>query len=370
MSNIKLTCAETPLYWPSSVPLESIEVCGSCGIKVTTPNPGSLKLLTRRQGNGVGDGVNVEEDFFLANADYRGQKYAIKEAIFHTPGLHIFPGQNAIYPAEYHIHMETLSQPHRSITLVIPASHLVPEEPISRAYFASMRQTPKATDTRPTLEQLLTTLDSSVIQYQAPDLRSRIYDTSGAAVCSEKNERQFLMVLKPASIRASDLERIPREGSLSIDPRDLPAPGAEPKVKAISYDRLRKAAVLAKPGLLYAKPVATKAGGPNLRLLDGTEIVDISGTPVTLKSLLESDKPEAVTAIQSPGSQAMGARIVMGLAMLVGFLFFDYLAAEYIWAGCIEASPALKGWSLYKWLFVLCIFLPVFFVSPEMLFIS
>ena len=56
--------------------------------------------------------------------------------------------------------------------------------------------------------------------------------------------------------------------------------------------------------------------------------------------------------------------------MLVGFLFFDYLAVEYIWAGCIEASPALKGWSIYKWLFVLFIFMPVFFVSPEMLFIS
>ena len=368
MSNIKLTCAETPLYWPSSVPLESIEVCGSCGIKVTTPNPGSLKLLTRRQGNGVGDGVNVEEDFFLANADYRGQKYAIKEAIFHTPGLHIFPGQNAIYPAEYHIHMETLSAPHRSITLVIPVSHLVPEEPISRAYFAAMRQAPKA-DPHPTLEKLLTTLDSSVIQYQAPDIRSRIYDTSGAAVCSEKNERQFLMILKPASIRASDLERIPREGSLSIDPRDLPAPGAEPKVKAISYDRLRKAAVLAKPGLLYTKPVSTGTS-TSLRLLNGNELIDVSGKPVTLSSLLESNKPETATVIQTPGGQTMGARIVMALAMLVGFLFFDYLAVEYIWAGCIEASPALKGWSIYKWLFVLFIFMPVFFVSPEMLFIS
>lgn len=264
--------------------------------------------------------------------------------------------------------METLSAPHRSITLVIPVSHLVPEEPISRAYFAAMRQAPKA-DPHPTLEKLLTTLDSSVIQYQAPDIRSRIYDTSGAAVCSEKNERQFLMVLKPASIRASDLERIPREGSLSIDPRDLPAPGAEPKVKAISYDRLRKAAVLARPGLLYAKPVSTGTS-TSLRLLNGNELIDVSGKPVTLSSLLESNKPETATVIQSPGGQTMGARIVMALAMLVGFLFFDYLAAEYIWAGCIEASPALKGWSIYKWLFVLFIFMPVFFVSPEMLFIS
>jgi hypothetical protein len=370
MSDIKLTCAETPLYWPSNVALESIEVCGSCGIKVTTPNPGTLKLMTRRQGSGVGDGVNVEEDFFLANADYRGQKYAIKEAIFHTPGLHIFPGQTAIYPAEYHIHMETLSSPHRYVTLAIPVSHLVSEDPVTRAYFAAMRQTPKATDTRPTLEKLLSVLESPILQYQGPDLRGRIYDTSGAPMCNEKGERQFLLLLKPASIRASDLERIPREGSLSIDPRDLPAPGAEPKVKAISFDRLRKTMMLAKPGLLYAKPVEKTADGPQLRLLDGTEIVDISGTPVTLKSLLGAESNTPPTVIQSPGSQTMGARIVMGLAMLAGFLFFDYLATEYVWPICIEASPALKGWSIYKWLFVLLIFLPVFFVSPEMLFIS
>jgi len=255
--------------------------------------------------------------------------------------------------------MDTLSEPKRSVTLVIPASHLVAEDPATKAYFAAIKEEPDATTVRPTLESLMAAVDSSVLQFQGPDLRGRVQDTSGCDTTG--HERQFLLVLKPAFIRASDLERIPREGSRSIDPRDLPAPGVEPKIKAISVDRLKKTMVLATPGILYAKSASVKKSGPELRLLDGTEIVDICGEQITLKSLLDGGNKPSVTSLPPANNDVFIMNVVfaiiMALGTFIGFLLADWICVNYVWTYfVIEGQQSLASWNIYKWIFVLLLF--------------
>ncbi|NCY21262.1 hypothetical protein EBX31_04800 [bacterium] len=275
--------------------LDDLVTCSTCEIRVSAPQAGSLQLLTRRTQGGAGDGVSVEEATSIA-ADYRGQRYSFQEAVLHVPGLHVFPGQTEAYPAEYHIHMTTFSAPRRSLTLVLPVSHLVTGP--GQEYFAAMAAQPDPAVTRPTLEALLTP-GAPMIQYQGPDIRGRTRDTpTPEGACDADgpaDERQFLLVLAPCQIRAADLERIPREGSASSDPRDLPAPGVAPS-QGLTRDRLRRTAVLARPGLAGGTLKTTSTDGSGapmelqclpLEVVDGKDvIVDGSGQAIPLNQLL------------------------------------------------------------------------------------
>lgn len=296
MSSIKLTCNETPMSWPQSAALGDIETCGTCGIHVYADTPGSLQVLTRRQGNGTGDGVNIEENASIG-ADYRGQRYALDEAVLHVPGLHVFPGNKEVYPAEYHIHMRTFSQPQRALTLVLAVTHrdLASTAP-GQDYFAAVAAKPDPSATRPALGTLLVP-GTPMLQYQGPDIRGRTSDNPNTNACDPDVgvERQFLLVLgTPLRIRATDLERIPREGSLSTDPRDLPAPGVRPTA-ILPRDRLRRCVVLASPGILGSAPIQITTTPSQsvgelqckpLKIVDGQDVIDVSGQAVSISSLL------------------------------------------------------------------------------------
>ena len=229
---VKLTCEETPLAWPVSVPLPPADP--SCSIKLYSPTPGSLQVLTR-PGR---DGVTIQESAGLG-ADYRGQCYTFEEAIFYTPGLHIFPGQKERYAAEYHLYMRSVGEPTRFITVVFPVSHHETHER-GEAYFAAVRGKPDGSKV-PSLETLLT--PSAIVQYQGPDLRGR------PGSCQTTEERHFLLVLDVLKIRATDLNRIYSEGSLSDRASDMPAPGPTPSIE-VPRDRLMHAVVYAKPGII------------------------------------------------------------------------------------------------------------------------
>lgn len=290
MDTNTLTYAETPLAWPANVGLEDITSCRTCGVRVFAPQPGSLQILTRRAQGGVGDGVKIDEAHGSIGADYRGQRYSYQEAIFHTPGLHVFPGQSDVYPAEYHIHMTTFSQPLRSITIVIPVSHRVTGP--GADYFAAAAAQPDPTAVRPALSTLLTP-GAQVLQYQGRDIRGRTADVPSGSADEDKEERQFLLMLSPCQINAADLERIPREGSASSDPRDLPAVGVAPSTKP-TRDRLRRVAVLANPGILGSGSLGS---GPldssgmemeclPLQVVEGQDVIDMSGVAVPITDLL------------------------------------------------------------------------------------
>ena len=346
------------MAWPKNVDTSVLTTCSTCGIKVHAPNPGSLQILSRRQEGGVGDGVNVEESMSVG-ADYRGQRYTYEEAIFHVPGLHVFPDQDKPYPAEYHVHMKTVSKPERSLTLVLPVSHLVKQGPGSD-YFATTAAKPDPTIAAPTLESILPS-GALMYQYQGPDMRGRTRDTpTPESNCTSEEERQFLLVGTPISVRAADLERIPREGSISTDPRDLPAPGVAP-TQQLSRARVMESVSLAVPGILSdataAPAQATQAlvTGESkeleckpLKVVDGRDVIDINGQEVDLQTLLQGGSASGSTMLggvlgkTSAGVAETVATSTDWLASLGGTvgLFLGLLLANYLF-------DFVWGWFFY-----------------------
>jgi hypothetical protein len=380
-----LTCDETPLAWPSSVAVGDLRNCTTCGLFVSAPQAGSLQILTRRQGGGVGDGVNIDEAASIG-ADYRGQRYTYVESVFHTPGLHVFPGEKDVYPAEYHIHFQTYSQPIRSLTVVIPVSHRSTDRPMEASipYFAAAAAQPDPNATRPTLSTLLAP-GTPLIQYAGPDIRGRTADVPTTPDCDTPVERQFLLVWRVVGIRASDLERIPREGSLSTDPRDLPAPGVKPVVKQISRDRLLATALLAEPGILGSEPsTGLRLGGvvndatptelscKPLKVVNGRDVVDVSGTWTDITSLLsgkggggllggtlKADMPSPAGDSSVDDSKKLGGRVV---GLILGILIADVVAG-LIWNLVFQRTEALAKQPPIKWFFYIILFFSLYFGS-------
>lgn len=367
-----LTCDETPLAWPPSVEVGDLRNCTTCGIYVLAPQAGSLQILTRRQGGGVGDGVNIEEANSIG-ADYRGQRYTYVESIFHTPGLHVFPGQKDVYPAEYHIHFQTYAEPKRALTLVIPVSHRAGDKPLEAgvAYFAATAAQPDPNATRPILSTLLPP-GTPIVQYAGPDLRGRTADEPTTEECETPMERQFLLLQKVVGIRASDLERIPREGSLSTDPRDLPAPGIKPVVKQLSRDRLLATAMFATPGILSSdvEPQSGHGGvvssGPSelackpVKVVNGRDVVDASGQWIDVTKLLSGgaaggllggEMGQPPTSSGSPTSRFSDPRTYLYLlGALIGIAIAD-ATAGLLWTLAFEHTDAYGRKNPIKYVF-------------------
>ena len=358
MSDIKLTYDETPLAWPASVDIAELNSCKTCGIRILAPQPGPLQCLTRRQGAGGdgkgsggngGDGVNIDE-YIGIGADYNGQRYSFEEAIFHTPGLHVFPGQKDLYPAEYHIHMRTMSAPIRYITIVLPVSHMVAETP-TKGYFAAISAHPDPSVKRPTLETLFQGQNVKVVQYEGPDIRKR---TEEQPIPTNQNmaERTFLLVLDVAFIRATDLERIPREGSASTDPRDLPAPGVKSKKKVLR-DHLLRSSILADPGILHDTHPINVVQIPKIemeckpvKVVNGRDVIEnFDGKVVDVKKLLGMDEPAEPT--ENKGGIPVIRVVTFILSVVFGIFFADYFM-EKLWVLFFLDSDRLHKMSWIK----------------------
>lgn len=378
MSGAYLPCDQSPLHWPSSVDLKELNTCDICAIELVAPFAGPLEVVSRNTGDGVGDGVSIIEHPSVTMY-YKHQQYSIEDTVFHTPGLHIFPGETRVYPAEYHIHMKAVSAPIRYVTLVIPASHRVPENQVTEAYFAAMRKPTNPSKETPALETLIAAVSSNVLQYLGPDLRGRVYSNRDMSGCVLKEERQFFLVTKPAYIKASDLERIPREGSTFINNAyipPLPVRSAEPLKKSLRDDIMRRV-ILATPGFAPHKKEAatveafedvrkpaTDASGNPLRLVRGNELVDVSGHPITLRELLGKLYDNTDGELAPDTSELNG--ILVGVSVLVtaiGFLIADSLIAGWIWPQFFNAANNnLAVWSIYKWfVFILVCFMPIIY---------
>ena len=349
MADVLLTCAETPLAWPVSVDLTDVRVSTTSTMNLFSSAAGPLQVLTRRQG-GAGDGVNIVESPTVG-ADYRGQRYSLEEVVFHTPGLHIFPGQSAVYPAELHVHMKTFAAPTRALTVVIPVSHLTPPNSAQQAYFAAAAAQPDASTPPPQLTTLLTP-GTDLLIYRGPDIRGRTADepTPDAQCAPDAVQRDFVLVLAVASVRATDLERIPREGSLSTDPRNLPAPGVAP-AQAVTRDRILRCVRVARPGLapvLQDTPAATPASVSTemecrpLKVVGGRDVIDISGRPVDLLQLLGGGGPLGATA---PGGLTTEPSWYASLTWWITFVFtfaalfaIDWVCTQVVWKSFFKDS--------------------------------
>lgn len=374
MSSLRLTCEETPLRWTTSVDAADLTTCNSCGFKLDAPSAGTLQVLTRRAGgrSSVGDGVNIDEANNLA-LDYRGQRYAYDEAVLHVPGMHIFPGQSAVYPAEYHVHFKTYSDPKRAVTVVLPVSHKI--DGVGQDYFAAIAAKIDPSVTKPTLATLLAP-GADVLQYQGPDIRYRTLDTAADGdQCSSTYEYQFLLVLRPCSIRAMDLERIPREGSMSTDPRDLPAPSVKPP-PPLPRDRLKRTVILARPGILGDDTMAD-AGGSGfgsedskelmcspVETVDGRNVVRVGGKEVDALKLLG-----ASAACPSPAPAPLPPTPEMSTAERVK-LFFLRIAAVLIFVAGLWIAEKVVTWLFWRAVFNHAPYLYADNLSKLMLYVS
>lgn len=359
MSSTALSCGEVPIAWPASAKISDLNLCRTCGVRISAPYPGTLQLTSRRP---VGDGVNVEESNHLG-IDYRGQRFTYDGAIFHTPGLHIFPERKEVYPAEYHVYFKTLAAPFRTVTLIVPVTHL--KQGPGADYFAAMAAQPDPSLKRPTLATILVP-GTPMIQYRAPALRGRTAATpTPASVCDSDDDHHNLLVLRPAHIRAADLERIPREGSASTDPRDLPAPGIK-QMTAVTRDRLVATAVYANPGIVggtgvetYDAPAtdasATEMECAPLQVVDGRDVIqDASGKWIDLRTLLgvNGNGSSGTAASQSPAEIRWGVFAAFA-AILAGLFFADYLVTTFLWPLFFVPSVRLMAWERAKiWVFL------------------
>ena len=356
MSSLRLTCEETPLRWTTSVDVADLTTCNSCGFKLDAPSAGTLQVLTRRAGgrSSVGDGVNIDEANNLA-LDYRGQRYAYDEAVLHVPGMHIFPGQSAVYPAEYHVHFKTYADPKRAVTVVLPVSHKV--DGVGQDYFAAIAAKIDPTVTKPTLATLLAP-GADVLQYQGPDIRYRTLDTAADGdQCSSTFEYQFLLVLRPCSIRAMDLERIPREGSMSTDPRDLPAASVKP-APPLPRDRLKRTVILARPGIL-GDDTMVDAGGAGrgsedskemvcspVETVDGRNVVHVNGKQVDALKLLGA----GASCPPAPAPPSLTPTPEMTTAERIK-LIFARIGAVLIFVACLWVTEKVVTWLFWRAVF-------------------
>ena len=363
MADIKLTCAETPLNWPKNVNLDELPINKTSGLKLYSPQPGPGQILTRRQGSGVGDGVNIVESNSVG-ADYRGQRYTLDEVIFHAQAIHIFPGVIGENHSELHIHMYTNSSPRRYLTIVVPVSHLV--EGPGQDYFATCAARPDPSKVRPPLSSVLVP-GSKILQYRGPDIRGRTAATPTPASCNSNDEREFLLILGAAHIRATDLERIPREGSLSTDKRDMPADMIPyDKRRTVSRDRLIRIASVASPGLLGSSgSSATKASSPApssetkeleckpVKVVNGRDVIDENGKAIDIYTLLGISGEVVPEGTDSATNMTAGRFITMFLGVLLGLLFADWLFGG-LWSWFFTGQR-VNTWEPIKFLIFLSI---------------
>jgi hypothetical protein len=348
-TRVGLTCAQIPLAWPSSVSIDDATPCSTCGIRVFSSNAGSLQLSSRpaRDGITIAEAANV-------GADYQGQRYTIDECVFHTPGLHVFPGQSDVYPAEYHIYMTSVSQPVRTIVVVIPVSHRSQDngDPGGVAYFAAATAQPDPSQPAPLLHTLLIP-GTPILQYLGVDVRT-------CATDPDTEEIQYLLVQRVMGVRAADLERIPREGTGSTLPDALPLPGPKPS-QAVARDVLLKSTLLAKPGVLSSTPtlhapaatldVDTYSCKP-LQVIDGKDVIqtDVSGIP--LVKVLASDSSSNNGSVSSGGPNLWMYGAISFVSTMAGLMLADMLFG-YVWTWFFKSSVRLDEWIAIKvWIFV------------------
>jgi hypothetical protein len=201
----------------------------------------------------------------------------------------------------------------------------------------------------------------NLIQYEGPDIRGRTSSHTPAGRCTSSEERQFLLLLTIASVRAADLERIPREGSLSTDPRDLPVPGVTSK-KAVARDRLLRTAVLASPGILGSakrtKPAKQEKPSNELeckpvKVVNGRDVIEVSGKSVDVYTMLGISVEKVAASNTDITPLYYILRFTTFFCFIAGLMLADYVVG-FMWSAFFTSSERLAKWEPLKvWLILL-----------------
>jgi hypothetical protein len=316
----EFTCAQTPLHL-TDISLNDITVSTTSGITFSITGSGPLKITERPSR----DGVNIEERIFTAT--YRNQTYTSIECIFHSPGLHIFPGKNSVYNGEYHLHMGTNTQPRRNITIVIPILQATSVGQ-GNAYFAACKAQPNASQ-KPSLATLLP-YGSSVLQYQGPDLRRRTLANPTNADCTDlTKDLQFLMVINPVYIMTADLDRIRRAEYSGLN-RDahVPVVGVAP-LEIMPRSKILNQIVLAVPGIIDPnRPATSPAAMTATTAAPARKEIDINLNDSNV--ILES--------------------FIFAIGIFVGVMIMEFVS-EYFWSTLFKGDD-VKQWSPLKFLII------------------
>jgi hypothetical protein len=279
--------------------------------------------------------------------------------VFHTPGLHVFPDQSDVFPAEYHITLTSVSLPTRTIVLVVPLSHRSQDDgvPAGADYFAAASSNPNTTGLAPPPLSTLFVPGSPVLQYYAGDLFN----------CDPRQpDIQYLLVLRVMSIRATDLERIPREGTGSTLPDALPLPGPKPS-QAVPRDLLLRSTLLAMPGIVSSsathQPPAQRDLDPTaytckpIQVMDGKDVLvnTFPGTPLPQILDISGASCAPPPADGETGGSPWIYSIITFLATMAGLLLADMLFG-YVWGWFFSGpSDRLEAWLPIKIFFFLII---------------
>jgi hypothetical protein len=322
MSNLGLrefTCPQTPLHL-TDISLNDVTVTSTSGIEFSIDGSGPLQITERT----ARDGVNIRERTFYAT--YRNQRYTSIECIFHSPGLHIFPGRNSVYNGEYHLHMGTSSKPVRNITIVIP---IIQATSVGQgnAYFTACKAQPNNSP-KPSLTTLLP-YGSSVLQYQGPDLRARTLANPTNNDCSDlTKDVQFLMVITPVYIMAADLDRVSRAEYTGLN-RDahMPVPGVAP-LEIMPKSKILNQIVLAVPGIIDPNRPQTSPAAMS--------------TTVT--------KPVQETEIDLNSSGVVIEPFLFAIGMFVGVMIMEFVS-EFFWTTLFKGDD-VKQWIPLKFLII------------------
>jgi hypothetical protein len=231
--------------------------------------------------------------------------------------------------------METI-HPKRYLTLVIPIKQIVAgtrdlqgKDIKDNQYFSACKAKPDASQTRPSLASILP-YDSDVLQYLGPEIRGR---TKTSSAGNSSIEHAYLLVLRPIFIRAFDLERIPREGSASSDPRDLPAPGVVPTEK-LDPSVLKLRVKLAIKGLINPAPLIPSA--------------PICPAPVPLE---EEDIVEPVVQYTSNGGLSFGISIIFAVGFYLGLMLMDVVLGYLLWQN-LFIGVRVTAWEPIKVIYI------------------
>lgn len=323
MTNLGLrefTCPQTPLHL-TDISLSDITVSTTSGITFSITGSGPLKITERT----ARDGVNIEERTF--NATYRNQTYTSIECIFHSPGLHIFPGRNSVYNGEYHLHMGTSSKPVRNITIVIP---IIQATSVGQgnAYFTACKAQPNASP-KPSLATLLP-YGSSILQYQGPDLRRRTLANPTNADCTDlTKDVELLMVINPVYIMTADLDRIRRAEYTGLN-RDahMPVPGVAPS-EIMPKSKILNQIVLGVPGIIDPNRPETSPAAMTV------------ATTAPARTEIEINLNNSNVILES---------FIFAIGIFVGVMIMEFVS-EYFWTTLFKGDD-VKQWIPLKFLII------------------
>ena len=191
------SCTETPLWFPNTFNISTIQNCESCILRLTADIPGVGRIS--RNSNGL----NIEENP-MTTLSVNGIQHNAIMTNLNFPGLHKLPGRREPFLGEINIYFQNIKLPNKLICIAIPLD--VGTGP-ANTYFSTL--TEEVRNDRPTMKELISK-DATFISFDSVSLLHRNEDNSRPRELCEppKNIVTYYLSLTPALLLPADFERL------------------------------------------------------------------------------------------------------------------------------------------------------------------